>query len=465
MRSLYSTLFFFLCLTATAQESTPQILTFDEFLNIVKTQHPVSLQAELKLELGEAILQQSRGAFDPKVQADFNQKYFKDKEYYELGEGKLKVPTWFGVELEGGYERNQGQFLNPENEVPTAGLWFAGISVPIGEGLFIDERRAELQKAKAMLKQTQAERDLVRNELLFSAGVAYWDWFMAFHTLNVYNDAIILAQERYTAVKRNASLGAVPSIDTMEARIQLQNRQLSQQQAALDYQNAERYLIVFLWKDGLTPLELTAETQPEGKDSYLENAALLNLPLSLDSAIKNHPELRKTRAKITQLETDKRWAREQLKPQLNLKYKPLTEAVSGDPFAEYSINNYTWGLQFNFPIFLRKERGKLNQMKIKLSDTKLALTNKQELISFKIQAAINEFETTKNQISVSSRIAKDYAALLDGERRLFSGGESSLFMVNSRERGFITAQIKVIQLISKNRKTIIKTNYALGTLN
>ena len=112
-------------------------------------------------------------------------KYFKGKEYYEYGEGKLMIPTWFGVELEARYDRNQGEFLNPESSVPSAGLWFAGVSVSVGEGLFIDERRAALKTAKAMMDLNQAQRDILKNNLLLDAGIAYWNWFNSYYALHV----------------------------------------------------------------------------------------------------------------------------------------------------------------------------------------------------------------------------------------------------------------------------------------
>ena len=48
---------------------------------------------------------------------------------------------------------------------------------------------------------------------------------------------------------------------------------------------------------------------------------------------------------------------------------------------------------------------------------------------------------------------------------MFEIGESSLFMVNSREMDYIQAQLKLIELISKNQTAYIGTLHALGTLN
>ena len=68
------------------------------------------------------------------------------------------------------------------------------------------------------------------------------------------------------------------------------------------------------------------------------------------------------------------------------------------------------------------------------------------------------------QIRLYTKTVEDYAALLAGERRLFNGGESSLFMINSREKGFIGAELKMVELVTKNRKAILKIQFALGQL-
>lgn len=466
MRNIFSFSFLFL-FSILIQAQIPEKGNFnqDSFFNIVKENHPISIQANMRIEMGLAKIQEARGGFDPKIQADIAQKYFKGKEYYDYGEGKLKIPTWFGIELEGGYERNQGEFLNPESSVPSAGLWFAGVSVSVGEGLFIDERRASLRTAQAMMDLNQAEKDLMMNDLLLNAGIAYWNWFNAYYALQINREALALANQRFVAVKQSAQFGDKPTIDTLESGIQVQNRRLNLNQAELDYKNATAFLNTFLWKDGLIPLELPSNTIPDKFEPEKLAAENLKIELQLDSSLNAHPEIRANLSKFDQLKIEKRWVKEQIKPTLDLKYKPLTEAVGENPFSEYSINNYTWGLQFEFPIFVRKERAKLDQINLKIQSNQIDLENKRVGLAFKATAAKNQFDTTMDQIRLYRQTVADYGALLQGERRLFNGGESSLFMINSREIGFINAELKMVELVTKNRMAILKIQHAIGQLS
>lgn len=441
-----------------------QVLTYQSFLDLVKEHHPIAKQANIQRDKGDAEVRTARGGFDPKVNSEIQQKYFDGKQYYDISNSNLKVPTWFGIELESGFEQNQGVFLNPENTVPNAGLWYAGVKVPIGQGMFIDQRRAELRKAQIYQESTEAEQMAILNDLLYDAGKSYWNWFTAYNQLKVYEEAYQLAKQRFDAVQQSTELGDAPSIDTLESGIQVQNRMLNLQQAELDFKNETALLSVFLWQEGIIPLEVKDGTHPLLRSQLQPIPVDQNIRLNLDTLVNNHPDLRKYQFKINSLEIDKRFSREMLKPELNLKYNPLSEPINNDPFAEYSVNNYKWGLEFTFPIFLRKERGKLNLVNLKLQETELDYDFKRQSLINKAEVALNTWQTTINQVSLYEQTTQDYLGLLSGERRLFNGGESSLFMVNSRELGYINAQIKLIELIAKNRKAQLGALYSIGVL-
>jgi hypothetical protein len=62
----------------------------------------------------------------------------------------LKKPVWIGPDIKIGYEKNTGQFVSDDSETPNDGLLYTGISLPIGRGILIDERRAALKQALQM---------------------------------------------------------------------------------------------------------------------------------------------------------------------------------------------------------------------------------------------------------------------------------------------------------------------------
>ena len=442
----------------TRAQDLPPVLTEDVFLELVATHHPLSVRAALQRDRAAATLRLARGGFDPKLYGDLNQKYFKGTQYYSEIEGGVKIPTWFGVELNAAYERNDGAFLNPELTVPQDGLYAAGLTVSLGQGLFFDERRAELQRARIYQLATVAERQVLLNELLYEAGKSYWEWAGAQAAVDIYREAVQLAQVRFEAVAAGARLGDRPAIDTLEARIQVQNRQLSLETAALDLANAAARLNAFLWLDGVVPVELEDDTQPPPAESVLV-APMLPVDLHF-----TNPELLRTQFKIDQLEVDQRLQRELLKPRLDVKYNALLAGGIDDPLEEVSSNNYKWGVSFSQPLLLRKERGKLQLTQIKLSETQLELSDKAALLDAKVDQAENEANVTVSQYALAGQNAADYARLLEGERELFRAGESFLFLVNDREVKYIDARVKQVELLVKHRKARLARSYATGEM-
>jgi len=446
-------------------QSEVKVLEFEAFLNQVRAHHPMAKQAQLQSEMGDAYVAKAWGGFDPKLEMALDQKYFDGKTYYQTLDNTFKVPTWFGIDIKGGFEQNAGQYLNPQNNTPAAGLWYAGLSVPIGEGLFIDQRRADLKQAKLYALSTQAEQQLMMNQLMLEAGQVYWQWFFAYNQVLVFQEAIVLAQTRLNAVKAEVRAGDKPSIDTVEAGIQWQNRQFGLQQAQLDFANASAQLEVFLWQDGLVPLELEENTIPQAQSDVLPARIDTQLANDIDSLVAKHPAMQQSQLKIDQLEVDRRLRLEQLKPDLNLNYNAINQPVNGDAFAQYSINNYKWGLGFSMPLLLQKERAELKLNKLKIQDADYDLGLKQQGLAFKAISALNDWETTAQQLELYTQTTTDYSRLLQGEREKFSIGESSLFLVNARETGYINAQLKLLELLVKNQQARLKWLYSLNQIN
>ena len=87
-------LFYTVFLTGQSFDTT-KVFTLDRFLNWVRLYHPVVQQANLLDDKATANLLQSKGAFDPKLYGDYEDKSFDKKNYFQYAEVGLKVPTWF----------------------------------------------------------------------------------------------------------------------------------------------------------------------------------------------------------------------------------------------------------------------------------------------------------------------------------------------------------------------------------
>jgi outer membrane protein TolC len=436
-------------------------LKLDEFLQLVKKNHPLAKQSNLVVLSSYANTLKSRGNFDPKLFYDFQNKFYETKNYYALENGGFTIPTCFGIDIKAGYTQNEGIYLNPENSTPSNGLLYSQISIPVLQGLIIDERRSILKQAKLFENLSEYEKINILNDLISKAAKVYWDWNLSYNNLLVYKNSVQLSSERLSAIRMGTKLGDRPSIDTVEANIQLQDRILNYEQSKMEYQIKSLLLSNFLWLENETPIEITEKVTPaigpENSNLFLK---VENQTLIIDSLIGAHPMVKIYDLKSQQLQIEKKYKQDKLKPVLDLVYNPL--------FKPANINNqfinYKWGVSFNVPILLRKERGDLQLAKIKIENNNFETIYKKNELVNKLKSAFAEYMNYKKQLTICRQNLLNYEQLLLSEKKLFLGGESSLFMVNSREMSYINAQIKLNDLLNKSNKAEIEVEYSTGLL-
>ena len=429
-----------------AQENNLQELTFNEYLGFVKKYHPLVKSAGLEINQAQANLMMARGGFDPKIEVDFEQKKFKDSEYYSILNSSFKIPTWYGIEVKAGFDNNEGIYLNPENTVPNQGLTSFGISVPIGQGLFINQRMADLRKAKIQLNLSQAERNLMAVAVLYDASVAYFNWKRSFNEVTLYQNYLKNAEIRFKGVTQLIEQGDKPAIDSVEAGIIVRNRELSLEEAKLKLTKNKLELANFLWLENNVPLELQDNIIPEEKLELTIRETLRTNELMMTPSLENHPKINALENKIQMLDVERKLKANMLLPKIDLGYSYLSEPSYID---NYRFQDYKVGVNFAFPIFLRKERGSLKLAKLKLQNAQFDLDLERVQLKNKINAQQAEITSLEKQKGYIDELVTDYTTMLNSEERLFSFGESSIFLINSRENNLVSAQLSQLSIENK----------------
>lgn len=424
----------------TTENPLENILSFEEYLGYVKQHHPLLKQANLQLSVGEANLLKARGGFDPKIEVDYDRKKFRDTEYFDQLNAAFKIPTWYGIEFKANFEENTGQFLNPNLRVPDDGLYSAGVSFSLAQGLLINDRMAMMRQARFFVDQTIAERKLLVNDLVFEASKAYFKWLEASNELAIYKRFLANADIRYQGILRSVEEGDKAAIDATETRITLQTRKLNLEAASLKTRKTALKASTYLWVNSV-PLEMEENIFPAmPEESVLVNALLLGNETTVQEALANHPKLRSIQAKVNGLEVDRRLKRNKLLPKLDVQYNFLTPEI--DQFSAFNTTNYKAVVNFSMPIFLRKERGDLRLANLKIQDANFERVSTSLTLQNKIIAANTEISSLQDQNVLIEDIVKDYQTMLAAEERKFELGESSIFLINTREQKLIEATLK-----------------------
>lgn len=446
-------------------DKNSQPFPLDEFYTVITSNHPIAMQINLLSDFAKQEILQARGAFDPKLGLNYEKKDFNDTEYYTIVNGSLKLPTYFPVDPKIGVERNTGQYLNPERYIADEfnyQQFYAGISLPVGKGLFTDDRRATLKKALLFSELTEAEQVKQINKLLLDATKDYWQWFNSYYQYRLMSQGILIANEIFERTKVNFSLGEAAAIDTIQAKIILQQRQIERQEAMLSMRNSTIYISTYLWDSLGNPVILNPSNVPLLQaNQFVLNAQ--DLEELVVFARENHPELRKISVKIEQGEIDRKLAVEFLKPELNLSYIWLNQPFDPNWDASFDIGkDYKFGLDFSFPILLRKERAKLSQTKLKLSTLQLERNYAERQIIVEINQLYNVIVNTAQIINQQSEIVNNYTRLLQAELINLENGESDLFKINIQQEKYLEAQKKLVKLLAEYEKQKATLYWAAG---
>jgi len=403
--------------------------------------------ADLQIGAAQANLMMARGGFDPKIEVDFEQKKFKESEYYSILNSSFKIPTWYGIEIKAGFDNNEGIFLNPENTVPNQGLTSLGIAIPLGQGLFINQRMADLRSAKIQIQLSQAERNLAAVAVLYDASNSYFNWKRNFNEMELYQNYLNNAEVRYKGISQLIIQGDKPAIDSVEAGIIVRNRKLSLEESMLKLAKAELELANFLWLENNVPLELQDGIIPETNlAATIKETLKTNELMLIQFPIEDHPKITALQNKIAMLDIERKLKANMLLPKIDLGYSYLSEPSY---FNDYRFKDYKIGLNFEFPIFLRKERGSLQITKFKLQEVRFDLDLERVQLKNKIAAQQIEIQSLERQQNLIARLVTDNETMLSSEERLFIFGESSIFLINTRENNLVIAQLS--KLLIENR--------------
>lgn len=451
--------FMFFLLWHGASTFAQETLTYSDFLVWVRDYHPLAKQGDLTLELGRQELRMARGGFDPIIYGDQNEKTYNNTQYYNKREGGIVLPTMAGVEFKGVFEQNTGTYLNSENTVPQNGLIAAGASINLGEGLFIDRRRAALRQAQVYANATEEERRFLLNNLYLDATFAYWDWAKAYADLAVFQEGVTLAQIRFEGIKSSFEFGDLPAIDTVEAYTQVLNRIIRLQNAENTFFAKTQELNVFLWDEDENPIFLNPEILPMSLTSGTPEIVDI---AELRDVLPTHPELRLLDYDLEFLDIDRRWKAEQLKPTVKVNYNFLSESVRPLETGPFFENDYKWGISISTPLFLRRERGALGVTRAKINMTQYKRDLNVQKLMASLEKEYNSFLVLgRQQVTFDANI-KGLQRLLEGERIRFEQGESSLFLINAREVALFDALV-VLNSINADRKVAVsKVRVAAG---
>lgn len=443
--------------SVSAQSAPPTLdtlgtpFTFPAFVDGILANHPVATQARLVADQARSDLRTAWGAFDPTVTASWDQKKSGGTPYYNYFDAELKIPLPIGADVTVAFDRTMGRYANPDRRTVGNGTFEAGISIPLGQRILTDERRNALQQARAARDAGDADRTAIVNKLLFAAAKDYGVWYESWRRRVIAQEGEALAEFRLQAVRRRVANGESAPIDTIEALLELQRREVTRFEAEAAFYFSSLDVTAYLWDDAGRPAPLPADAKPVLLG--IEGIAIdsTRLEALLDLATRRNPDLLKVQARIKQAEAQRLFSTQALLPLAEAKLAGLGTSGGDESFfdGDRLDNNYKAALSIKTPLLFLKETGRFAASGQRLEFQRLERDRLRREVEFDARAAIFDLFNLERLRQRQVANVRNASLLRDAEQVRYENGESTLLILNLRERLVLDEAVKLAAVEAK----------------
>jgi outer membrane protein TolC len=262
--------------------------------------------------------------------------------------------------------------------------------------------------------------------------------------------------------------GERPAMDTLEAWSQVQQLAGMLNEAELQRQTQRRELSNYLWADDLVAYLIPDTIQPDASSRRMQAAVLSDEMAKtwVNELPKQNPVLQRFPFKLQALNIERKLKFQELLPDLRFQYNQLGKGYDYASTWKQPLfqNNFQYGLKLEMPLRLSMGRGAYQLTKQKIRETQLDQSWKQWSLENKLQNRILESSALQKQIDWQEGATRGFEQLMSIEMLRFRQGESSLFLVNTREVRWLESSSKLLQLKMKSKQTRVAIDQLMGNL-
>lgn len=421
-------------------------LTFERFLRLVEKNYPKLQSADAERRIASAKRLEKSGAFDPVL--NHLSEYLRVQDIFTPGKAKDAIhnESRVGLLTRSGITVFAGMRLNPNDTktpfVPTgkSGEYFGGLSVPLLRGLKINEKFAAEQQAKLGEPLASEVFGSTRLEVLLKAAATYWDWVGANARVDVARSLLKIAQARVDQIRGRVQDGDAPALEISESEQEIHRRQAVLVKTEREFQKASLALSVYFWDDSGLPRPMpSAELNP----------GLTPAPVKLNeteweegrrSALELRPELKRINLEREQVKVELRLAQNLMLPAMDAF---VTQGVDTGPQGIGPIVRA--GVAFAVPLRQRTARGQIEGAQLKIQKLNLDEKLEKQKILAEVDDTVSAVNTSHDRFAATVVEVKKAKDVETGERYRFAAGDSTLFLVNQRERTTAEAQMRLVE--------------------
>lgn len=356
---------------------------------------------------------------------------------------------------------------------------------PLFRNLFFDNNRRQIEIQKKNLSLTDAQFRQRAIEVIAQVERAYWDLVFALRNLQVQIDAVKQARIQLESNQRQVAKGVLAPIDIVAASTQITMFEQNVYTAQEDVTRAENTLKTLMlpdrtadvWARALTPVSPVSLEPPR-----------IAVEVAIAEALKSRPE-------ITQLETnaeinkiDRRYYRDQTKPQIDLVGSYSAQGLAGTltPRGQMpqfnvpanlvggyrdSLGNliardypsYRVGVTISLPWGNRVAKANLGRTLVEGDRIKNQREQTEQVIEAEVRNATQALRSSEARLSAALATRQSAEQLYQSEERRFRAGTTTFFLVQQRQTELLTARSRELQAQTDLNKAISEFQRSTGT--
>lgn len=478
-------------------------LTLNEAIRLALENNNDIQASRIDVEKAEHNLTASRGAYDPLL---FSESYFERTSTPVTSfiggsnNGSLKLKDFtskaglsglapkfggsYSVEMSS-TRLSSNNFFNALDPIISSRVTFS-YTQPLVRGLHTDDSRRRIEIAKKNLALTDVQFRQRATEVITHVEQAYWELVQALKNLQVQNEAVKQTRAQVETNRRQVAQGVLAPIDVVEAEAQVKIYEQNVYAAQEDVTRAENALKTLmlrdrnaeLWSRALLPVTPVSLDVPR-----------ISLPQAITMALANRFELAELRTNKEINEIDRRFYRDQVKPQvdLTLSYSsngvagtltdnenplPIGNPIPADLQGGYgqSLSNLLGqdnptvrvGVRISLPLKNRTAKAQLGHSLAEGRRLDTVRAQTEQLIEADVRNAMQRVRSVEARMSAAVAQREAAEQQYTSEQRKFQAGMSTVFLVLQRQTDLVTARGRELETQTDLNKAVADFQRATG---
>ena len=352
----------------------------------------------------------------------------------------------------------------------------ANLRQPILRGFGSTVNLANLRRAESRYAESRIrfrERIL---EILANTENAYWEIAYAEARVRLLHSSIELAESVVEEARERLRLGLATELDVLRAQSTHASRKEETLNAERALQDARDELLRQIGRleapliPDLVPVQMTLEDFAV-EDLPESDPTIPEFVKSWDRALRNDPVIQQREEQLYQREIDRRVARNNLRPSLDLVASGALlgrdETAAFEAF-DNAVNRdgHSWslGVEFSVPWGTRESRARLRQADLRKEQTELQLIDRKSALYQQVRRSWRDLQTSIDRVEASMLTRELQARVYEQEEARYSAGMSATRDLLEAQSDWDAARTRYLEALRSQMRASVNLSRLDGTI-